>query len=211
MKFHTIMCKIIYKVSIFFGREKFHPAGDWRVILVLAKITDKFLNLLGFEVVEESVDPDKLLPAVKNEEPKEELWKLPDKPQEKKKERRGELKAVQSFNPTTAKMVVFRPASFDEVHKAADQLCNAYSVIIDLNDLTVEDARRVLDYLSGVVFAIDGNASRVGSGIFIFTPKNITIEGAAAELMFDTKRFKVAEQETAEDEKDTKIFNIAGA
>ncbi len=179
----------------------------------MAKITDKFLNLLGFEVVEEEVMPDELHPAIKNNEDKlktEDNWynKLANKRQEKKEQLRPELRAVQ--NPAAAKMVISRPNSFNEISQVADHLCQNHSVVVDLTELSVEEARRVLDYLSGVVFAIDGKASRVGTGIFMFVPKNVSIEGGQLDLMLNAVNNEAAEQQS-EDNNLTKMFKSIGA
>jgi cell division inhibitor SepF len=83
-------------------------------------------------------------------------------------------------------MAVCKPLSFSDVQQAADYLCNNQSTVIDLTEISIEDAQRALDYLSGVVFAINGKASRVGAGIFLFAPANVSIEGAV-ELMMEQK------------------------
>ncbi|MBO8137669.1 MAG: cell division protein SepF [Desulfotomaculum sp.] len=148
----------------------------------MGKVFDKFLNLLGFEIVEED-EPDVFLNGNEAKKNPEQTWydKKVTKWQDKKEERKPELFPVP--NAYSAKMVICRPDSFDSVRQAADHLREKHSVVVDLTDLSIEQAQRVLDYLSGVAFAIDGNASRVGSGIFLFTPANVSIEGAV-DLVF---------------------------
>ncbi|MTI79265.1 MAG: cell division protein SepF [Firmicutes bacterium] len=176
----------------------------------MAKVFDKFLNVLGFEVVEED-EPQNLIPAVKNEEKEELNWyeKKMAKRQEKKEERRSELVAIPNKNNIhSAKMVVCHLKSFDAVRQVADQLRENYSVVVDLTELSLDQAQRVLDYLSGVIFAIEGNASRVGSGIFLFAPPNVSIEGAV-DLMFTDEKDKT--EETTSSEKINSILKTVGA
>ena len=47
--------------------------------------------------------------------------------------------------------------------------------------VTPEYARRIIDFLSGTVYAIGGDLQKVGSGIFLCTPKNVNVEGAISD------------------------------
>lgn len=151
----------------------------------MSKVVDKFLNFLGFELVEEDETTEITKPA-KTVNAAEESWqsKLASKRQERKEERR--LEVVSAPNNHIIKMAVCKPLTFSDVQQAAEYLCNNQSTVIDLTEIGVEDAQRSLDYLSGVVFAINGRASRVGAGIFLFAPANVSIEGAV-ELMMEQK------------------------
>jgi cell division inhibitor SepF len=152
--------------------------------------------MLGFELVEED-EPQEIMPAVTKEDKvvESKINMFSAKQQERKEERRPELSRV-STTTYSAKMVVVKPMSFDQVQKAANHLVNSHSVVVDLTEMSIDQAQRVLDYLSGVVFAINGKASRVGTGIFLFTPANVSIEGAA-NLMFSqsTKVESIEEEE----------------
>lgn len=152
----------------------------------LGKFTDKVLNILGFEVVEEDESREReKASALISEEKNETSWysKMAAKRQERREERLSEVSAVPgSYN---VKMIVSRPSSFDNSNRVADHLRDNHCVVVDFTDLSVEQARRSLDYLSGVVFAIGGKASRVGSGIFLFVPANVSIEGATKFMIND--------------------------
>ncbi|WP_051688302.1 cell division protein SepF [Desulfofalx alkaliphila] len=153
----------------------------------MGKITDKILNILGFEVVEEEeprLERDKeFLP--KNEEKNETSWysKMTARRQERREERLTEINTLPVPASYNVKMIVSCPSSFENSNKVADHLKNNHCVVVDFNELSVEHARRSLDYLSGVVFAIGGKASRVGSGIFLFVPANVSIEGAVQYML----------------------------
>lgn len=190
----------------------------------MGKITDKMLNLLGFEVVEEEDEPREKPTSAKTEQKKvedknEDSWysKMTAKRQERieREARKFELAAV---TPTMSgsvntKMVVCRPSSFDNSHKVADNLRDNHCVVVDLTDISVDEARRVLDYLSGVAFAIGGKASRVGTGIFLFVPANVSIEGAS-DIMSKGHNFNHDHQfknEGISDEERTSLFKTISA
>lgn len=164
----------------------------------MSKVVDKFLNFLGFELVEEDETTEVTKP-VKTVNSAEENWqsKLASKRQERKEERR--LEVVSAPNNHTIKMAVCKPLTFSDVQQVAEHLCNNQSTVIDLTEISVDDAQRSLDYLSGVVFAINGKASRVGAGIFLFTPANVSIEGAV-ELMMEQKSQQQSSTETVSEE-----------
>ncbi|MEG6616192.1 cell division protein SepF [Peptococcaceae bacterium 1198_IL3148] len=169
----------------------------------MAKLADKFLGMLGFELVEED-EPQEIMPAMKKEEKVEtkNSW-FSSKTQEREEERRPKLTSVPT-NTYNTKMVILKPTSYDQVQNAANHLGDNHSVVVDLTEMSIEQAQRVLDYLSGVVFAINGKASRVGTGIFLFVPANVSIEGALDDFMFTQN--KEVTKETVEDEGFTSLL-----
>lgn len=75
-------------------------------------------------------------------------------------------------------VVVFRPISFgEETRNIADELNNKHTVILNLENTQKEEARRILDFLSGVAYANDGKIKRVSTSTFIITPYNVDLSG----------------------------------
>lgn len=75
-------------------------------------------------------------------------------------------------------VVVFRPVSFgEETRGIADELNNKHTVILNLENTQKEEARRILDFLSGVAYANDGKIKRVSTSTFIITPYNVDLSG----------------------------------
>lgn len=75
-------------------------------------------------------------------------------------------------------VVVFRPISFgEETRGIADELNNKHTVILNLESTQKEEARRILDFLSGVAYANDGKIKRVSTSTFIITPYNVDLSG----------------------------------
>lgn len=79
------------------------------------------------------------------------------------------------------RLVIVRPQSFDQAANLAENLKNYRPVIVNLEALAVEEARRVVDFLSGATFALGGRVRRVTGGIFLFTPSNIDLSGDLEE------------------------------
>ena len=73
------------------------------------------------------------------------------------------------------KMLVIEPKNFDECTKLVDNLKSRKPVIINLEHVETELARKMFDFLSGATYALNGNVQRVTSNIFIFAPANVDI------------------------------------
>ena len=73
------------------------------------------------------------------------------------------------------KMVVIEPKSLDECRKLVDNLRARKPIIINLERVETELARKMFDFLSGATYALSGNVQRVTQNIFIFAPNNVNI------------------------------------
>lgn len=77
---------------------------------------------------------------------------------------------------TSSKMVITQPTCYNDVEEVGTYLKNKKSVIINLENVGKEDARRVLDFLSGATFMIEGNIQKVSSLIYLMTPRTVEIQ-----------------------------------
>lgn len=73
-------------------------------------------------------------------------------------------------------VVVQRPVSFDDVQAVADCLKERRPVILSVELVPKEVARRLVDFVSGAAYALDGRMHRLGDALFLFTPSNIGID-----------------------------------
>ena len=73
------------------------------------------------------------------------------------------------------KLVVTEPKSFDECPKLVDSLKSRKPVIIKLEKLENEKARKIFDFLSGATYALNGNVQKVANNIFVFAPDNVDV------------------------------------
>ncbi len=74
---------------------------------------------------------------------------------------------------------VVRPESYDTVDKIADHLLNRKTVVLNLEATNKETAKRLIDFLSGVAYSINGTIRRVATNTFVLTPSNVGITGEA--------------------------------
>jgi len=81
----------------------------------------------------------------------------------------------------TTKVVLSEPRSYNEVQEIADHLRSRKSVIINLHRVRPDQARRIIDFLSGTVYAISGDIQKLGNNIFICTPENVDIQGTISD------------------------------
>lgn len=116
---------------------------------------DKFWSWLGIE----------------HEEVREELLEIPQNTEETK----SAANIVSIHTNKTMKVVVCEPESFDEVQILADHLKNRKQVIMNLEATPPEISQRIIDFLSGTTYALDGNSQQLGRHIFLFTPSNVEI------------------------------------
>lgn len=72
-------------------------------------------------------------------------------------------------------IVVLQPRTFDDARGAADYLKMRRPVVVNLQGSHGELARRIIDFTSGVTYALDGHLLRVGEQIFLFTPSHVAI------------------------------------
>ena len=71
--------------------------------------------------------------------------------------------------------------SFDECPRLVDSLKSKKPVIINLERIDMEVARKIFDFLSGATYALNGNVQKVANNIFIFAPANVDIAGSITE------------------------------
>ncbi len=78
-------------------------------------------------------------------------------------------------NTSALKVVLIEPKGFEECPKLVDSLKAKKPVIINLEKLETEVARKIFDFLSGAIYAINGNVQKIANNIFIFTPENVSV------------------------------------
>ena len=78
-------------------------------------------------------------------------------------------------NTNAFRMILIEPKSFEECPKLVDCLKGRRPVIINLEKLETETARKIFDFMSGATYALGGNVQKVANNIFIFAPENVDI------------------------------------
>lgn len=78
-------------------------------------------------------------------------------------------------------MILLEPRAYSESQQIADHLKNRNSVLVNFKRVTSDQAKRIIDFLSGTLYAIGGDLQKVGGGIYLCTPKNINVQGKITE------------------------------
>lgn len=73
------------------------------------------------------------------------------------------------------KMLVVEPSGFEESPRLVDNLKAKKPVIINLENLETDTARKIFDFLSGATYALNGNVQKVANNIFVFVPENVDV------------------------------------
>ena len=86
-------------------------------------------------------------------------------------------------------VVLFRPGSFNDSSKAADDLRNRKAVIVNMENVDKAMARRVVDFLSGCVYALDGDVKKIAQSAYLFCPHNMEIQGDLETLQAEVESY----------------------
>ena len=141
----------------------------------MAKLLNKFLDYIGIEETE--LEDDELLDVDDYEEDTEETEKVLSL------SNRGKKKTTASSNvvslPTAAqmKMIVYHPISYEDTQNIIDNLKSRKPVIVNMEELEIECAQRILDFMAGAVYALSGTIYKISRGIFVVAPTNYDIIG----------------------------------
>lgn len=85
-------------------------------------------------------------------------------------------KIVNIHTASSSKVVISKPNNYDEGQIIVDNLKSRKIVIVNLNNIgDTKDGQRVLDFLIGAVYALEGGLQSVEKGVFILTPSNIEV------------------------------------
>ena len=82
-----------------------------------------------------------------------------------------------SENDGNSKMILLEPRAYSESQQIVDYLKNRSTVVVNLKRVTGDQAKRIVDFLSGTIYAIGGEIQKIGGGIFLCTPNNVNIQG----------------------------------
>jgi cell division inhibitor SepF len=135
-------------------------------------VMNRFMNFLGLQEEEEIVERER----ISNEEDEYE-----PAPVETRKNQRGNVVSIHSQK--NVKVVLYEPRSYDEAQEIADHLRSHRTVVINLQRVRNDQAMRIIDFLSGTVYALGGGISKVGGNIFMCTPDTVEIQGSITEIL----------------------------
>ena len=101
-------------------------------------------------------------------------------------------------NNSKNKMILFEPRAYSESTQIVDYLKNRNTVVVNLKRVTPDQAKRIVDFLTGALYAMNGNLQKLGGGIFLCAPNNVNVEGKITDD--SVKNVKGKEKQDKEDE-----------
>ncbi|MCK6256932.1 cell division protein SepF [Fictibacillus sp. KIGAM418] len=131
----------------------------------------RFFDLEEDEYVYEEVVEEEGAEAVESEYP----------PAQTKKNKQNVV-SLQSIHQQS-KVVLVEPRVYAEAQDIADQLKNRRAVVMNLQRIPHDQAKRIVDFLSGTVYAIGGDIQKLGPNTFLCTPENVDISGSISEML----------------------------
>ena len=86
-------------------------------------------------------------------------------------------------------VVLFRPANFGDTTKAADSLRSNKAVVLNLENVDKAMSRRVVDFLSGCVYALSGSVKKIAQSAYLFCPLNMDVVGDLESLQAEVESY----------------------
>lgn len=101
-----------------------------------------------------------------------------------------------------SKMMLLEPRAYSESQQIADYLKGRNAVVVNLKRVTPDQAKRIVDFLYGTIYAIGGDLQKLGGGIFLCTPKNVNVEGKISDDSQASAKSAKGKKEKEEEEDD---------
>ena len=87
----------------------------------------------------------------------------------------------------TSKVVITQPEAYEDVEEIGEYLKQRKSVIVNLESINKDDGKRILDFLSGASFALEGSIQKVSNLIYLMTPKTVEIQNDVERAQYRSK------------------------
>ncbi|MDT8716614.1 cell division protein SepF [Clostridium sp. 19966] len=131
----------------------------------MAKVFNKVMGFLGLEDEYDDVEE-----VVETEREEEVEVNAPVSQFNKK-----QSKVVNIHSSNSAKVVIMKPVTFDEVTNICDDLRNRKIVVVNTTSLDPKIAQRMLDFMSGASYALDGELQEVERGVYVLSPSTVEV------------------------------------
>jgi cell division inhibitor SepF len=135
-------------------------------------VMNKFMNFLGLQEEEEVIHRERVI---------EEQEEVETNPYEQRNKNKANVVSIHSQK--SSKVVLSEPRSYDETQEIADHLRSRRAVVVNLQRVRPETGARIVDFLSGTVYALNGYISKLGPNIYLCTPDSVDIHGHISEMM----------------------------
>lgn len=161
-------------------------------------VVDKLLNVMKLSDMEDEYDGEDYYDDdyYDDDEPVENIKKAPvihredtyedEKPAKKVSQKVTPIRSVKRAPGPGMEVCVIKPTSVDDAREITETLLNNQTVVLNLENLDVEIAQRIIDFASGSTYAISGNLQKISNYIFIITPACVDISGDFQEIVSGT-------------------------
>lgn len=93
------------------------------------------------------------------------------------------LSIKSGLNSTKSKIVLYEPRVYSDAKDVAQNLLNNRAVVINFSRMEDSSARRIVDFITGTVYALNGEIQRIGDKIFLATPPKFVTDGKISDLV----------------------------
>ena len=108
--------------------------------------------------------------------------------------------AYKDNNSEGNKMILLEPRAYSESQQIADHLKKRNTVVVNLKRVTPDQAKKIVDFLQGSIYAMNGSLQKLGGGIFLCAPNNVNIEGKITDENAKPARGKKESKDDDEEE-----------
>lgn len=116
---------------------------------------------------------------------------LPEEQQDINTKKKGKnVVNLTQMQQATAKVVLYEPRTYEEAQEIADNIVNRRAVIINLQRVDDTQKKRIVDFLSGTVYAVKGDIQKLGAETFLCSPDNIDVSGNITESILPNDDFE---------------------
>jgi cell division inhibitor SepF len=142
-------------------------------------VMNRFLNYLGLQEEEEQ-EREHLSEAEEQEI---------ETPSFEPRKNGGKNNVVSIHSQKSSRVVLTEPRTYDEAQEIADQLKARRAVVVNLQRIRRDQAIRIVDFLSGTIYALGGNISKLGPDIFLCTPDSVEVSGTITEMLSEEAEY----------------------
>ncbi len=96
---------------------------------------------------------------------------------------------VLNINSTKQEVVLFRPTNFNDCTKAADDLRDKKAIIVNMENVDKALSRRVVDFLSGCAYALDGKVNKIAQSTYLFCPYSMDVVGDLENIQNEVESY----------------------
>ncbi|MBM7565727.1 cell division protein SepF [Paenibacillus sacheonensis] len=144
---------------------------------------NKFMSFLGLQEEEEIVERERIDSAQDDQEVETSQFEA------RKPSSKGN-NIVSIHSQKNVRVILNEPRSYEEAQDIADHLRSRRSVVVNLQRVRSDQAVRIVDFLSGTIYALNGGISKLGPNIFLCTPDTVEIQGAITEMLTEEQDYK---------------------